>query len=111
MGAYSNTEEPGGRKSKKRGSTKNADRLQAFASGGSSGAADWGGCDATKIQAVVVGITERTGAVIFGLSRDQGAHSITLLLGSKKKTLWFNGGADLDDELDAVIATLDQMDS
>lgn len=92
-----------------RGSTRNADRLRAFAGGDGSGKANWGACDPTRIQAVLVGITAMGGAATFGLSRDLGAHSLTLLLDGNRKTLWFNGDADLDEELDGVAATLAVM--
>ncbi len=91
---------------KARGSTRNVDRLAAFSSGGGKGSADWGSCDAARLQAVVVKITSLGGAVTFGLSRDLGAHSATLLLDGNRTTLWFNGNADLDEELDGVAATL-----
>lgn len=93
-----------------RGSTKNDDRLAAFENLNGSGGAGWGDCSPDLIQAVVVGITQLGGAVIFGLSRDQGAHSVTLLLGPKKVPLWFNGDADLNDELTSVVDTLSQID-
>jgi len=89
-----------------RGSTRNTDRLGAFSSGSGKSLADWGGCDPARLQAVLVGITGLGGAVTFGLSRDLGAHSLTLLLDGNRTTLWFNGKADLDEELDAVIAKL-----
>lgn len=110
MGAYQNNQQAEKKGSKSRGTVKNSDRLQAFASGGEEGHADWATCDAALLQAVVTGITALGGAVTFGLSRDMGAHSLTLLLDSKRKTMWYNGGADLDDELQAVIGTLSQMD-
>ena len=92
-----------------RGSTNNSGRLSAFANARKSGSADWGGCDPARIQAVVVAITGMGGAATFGLSRDGGAYSLTLLLESERTTLWFNGGADLDAELEKVRATLDTM--
>ncbi len=95
--------------SKKRGSVNNAARLEAFANRGKTGGADWGDCDPEKIQAVVTGITSLGGAVTFGLSRDKGAHSLTLLLDDSRKTLWFNGDSELDEELDAVAVTLEQI--
>ncbi len=49
------------------------------------------------------------GAVTFGLSRDQGAHSLTLLLDGGRETLWFNGNADLEEALDEVLGVLDAM--
>ena len=100
-----NSKQVGGSK-KTRGSVRNTDRLAAFSSGKGEGGADWGTCDPTRLQAVVIGITALGGAVTFGLSRDMGAHSCTLLLDGNRTTLWFNGGADLDEELDGVAATL-----
>jgi hypothetical protein len=110
MGAMQNNGRTPTKTKKSRGSVRNLDRLQAFASGGKTGDADWGACDSTLIQAVVVGITSLGGAATFGLSRDLGAHSLTLLLDGSRQTLWFNGGADLDGELQAVIATIAQME-
>lgn len=110
MGAMQNNEKSGGKGKKTRGTVRNTDRLQAFASGGETGQADWGNCDPKRVQAVVVGITKVGGAVTFGLSRDLGAHSLTLLLDGSRQTLWFNGGADLDEELDQVVETLSQME-
>lgn len=97
-------------KKKTRGSTRNPDRLAAFATGSGSGAADWGACDPSRLQAVVVGITAMGGAITLGLSRDLGAHSLTLLLDGQRTTLWFNGNADLDAELEGVKATLDMVE-
>lgn len=104
----SRTAENGATK-KTRGSTRNVDRLSAFASGGGTGSADWGGCDSARLQTVVVGITSMGGAITLGLSRDLGAHSLTLLLDGNRKTLWFNGDADLDEELDGVAEVLQIM--
>ena len=94
------------RLSKARGSVKNTDRLAAFARGGQDGEADWGSCEAGKLLAVVVAITKLGGAITIGLSRDLGAHSLTLLLDGSRATLWFNGKADLDKELDQVAGVL-----
>lgn len=92
-----------------RGSVRNEDRLSIFADRSGGGEADWGNCDPKWMLAVVVKITLLGGAVTFGLSRDQGAHSLTLLLDQGRQTLWFNGGADLDNELEGVLAVLDAM--
>ncbi len=110
MGASGGSGGSGGTKSSTRGSARNADRLEAFSSGRGSGKADWGACDSARIQAVLVGITAMGGAVTFGLSRDLGAHSLTLMLDGQRTTMWFNGNADLDEELDGVKATLDTLD-
>lgn len=106
MGAMQNNGRSPGKTKSSRGSVKNSDRLQAFVSGGKTGHADWAACDAQRIHDVVVGITALGGAVTFGLSRDMGSHSVTLMLDGKRQTLWFNGGADLDEELQSVIDTL-----
>lgn len=109
MGVYQNNPPEKGSRKRSRGKTRNADRLAAFAEGKVAGSGDWGGCDSAKMQAVVVAITALGGAVTFGLSRDMGAHSVTLMLDDGRKTLWFNGDADLDVELEQVKATLDSM--
>ncbi len=93
----------------KRGSTNNKRRLDAFTKGKKHGSADWGACNASGLQAVVVAITSLGGAVTIGLSRDQGAHSLTLLLDGQRETLWFNGDADLDESLLEVLGTLEAM--
>lgn len=92
-----------------RGSTNNARRLEAFRDRKGAGGADWGGCDPKWLSAVVVAITGLGGAVTFALSRDQGAYGLTLLLDSERQTLWFNGDADLDAELEGVLAVLESL--
>ncbi len=109
MGAMQNNDQDSTKSKKVRGSVRNGDRLQAFIRGSKTGGGDWGGCDPKRIQAVLVGITTLGGAATFGLSRNGGAHSLTLLLDESRETLWFNGDADLDEELDAVIATLETL--
>ncbi len=109
MGAYQNNEQTGGAKKKARGAVKNRDRLDAFANRNGEGSADWGACDPKWLQTVLVGITSLGGAATFGLSRDQGAHSLTLMLDGTRRTLWFNGNSNLDDELAAVVATIEAM--
>lgn len=110
MGAHHNdgrgNQKTGG---SRRGSVKNAARLEAFAGRAGRGNAEWTSCDPERLQAVVGKITAMGGAVTIGLSRDQGAHFLTLLLDDEKQTLWFNGDADLNTELDAVDAILDNM--
>jgi len=95
---------------KGRGSVNNARRLEAFRGRHAGGSADWGGCDPARLQSVVVSITGLGGAVTIGLSRDKGAHSLTLLLDGGRETFWFNGGADLDAELDDVLGVLGGME-
>ena len=99
------------KKRSKRGSTDNASRLAAF--GGSSdrpaARADWGECSPEMLAAVVIRLTQLGGALTFGLSRDGGAYMLTLMLDGDRRTLWFNGDADLDAELNKVWQTLDGM--
>ncbi len=106
MGSMQNHGKQGSGKSKSRGTVRNPDRLEAFARSGPAGGADWGDCDPDRLQGVLVGITRLGGAVTFGLSRDKGAHSLTLMLDDNRQTLWFNGDANLNEELDAVLHTL-----
>ncbi len=109
MGLAKNQKHESRSKRSNRGSTNNAGRLDAFGRSSPSSGGDWGGCDPRRIQAVVMGITQLGGAVTFGLSRDMGAHSVTLMLDGDRQTLWFNGDAVLDDELAAVEAKLNAM--
>lgn len=93
----------------KRGSVRNDRRLEAISQRRGGASADWLGCMPERVQAVVHGITRLGGAVTFGTSRDGGAYSVTLLLDGDRETLWFNGDAVLDDELEAIVETLDAM--
>lgn len=114
MGAAKNDKHERGNKrtsnAGNRGSVRNADRLASFKSKRPENRGDWGGVLPERLQSVVVGITRLGGAVTFGLSRDGGAYSVTLMLDGERETLWFNGDADLDEELDQVKATLDAME-
>lgn len=110
MGAMQNNPKEKKTSGNRRGSVKNSDRLAAFAKGRSNGEADWGGCDPALIQTILVSITGFGGAATFGLSRDEGAHMLTLLLDDRRETLWFNGDVDLDEELRAVIEKLEQVE-
>lgn len=93
----------------KRGSVNNAGRLSAFKERSGNGDASWGDCDPKGLQAVICEITGMGGAITIGLSRDMGAHSLTLLLDGDRQTLWFNGDADLDDELLTIMGVLGTM--
>ena len=96
-------------KKNRRGSAKNTARLDAFKNGGGKGGASWETCNCDLLHAVVVGVSGLGGAVTFGLSRDRGAHFLTLLLDDSKATLWFNGDADLNEELEAVLVKVDDL--
>lgn len=109
MGLAKNQKHEARSKNSRRGSTNNKSRLEAFGRSSATTGGDWGACDPGRIQAVVMGITQLGGAVTFALSRDKGAHSLTLMLDDDRQTLWFNGDAVLDDELLAVIGKLEAM--
>lgn len=95
-----------GRK-KARGSVNNKNRLAAFAKATGSASAEWASADAELLLAVVDKITSLGGATTIGLSRDNGAYMMTLLLDGHRETLWFNGSSDLDQELRNVLGTLE----
>ena len=85
---------------------KEEGRLAAFVGSSETTGADWSSCDGELLKDVVVLITDLGGAVIIGMSRDKGAHSMTLMLGTVRKSLWFDGDADLDEKLGEVIGKL-----
>lgn len=101
------------KKSKGRGSVNNASRLAAF--GGTAeerkGGADWGGCDPRWIAAVVVAASAGGMEVSFSLSKDGGAHGLSLYdyQTGERVRLWFNGDANLDLELSAVFEKLNSQ--
>ncbi len=99
----------GSRKKGKRGSVRNDSRLQALSQRRTTNTVDWLSCHPDKMQDVVHKITALGGAVTFGTSRDGGSASLTLFLDDGKTTLWFNGDAELTDELAAVAETLSQL--
>jgi hypothetical protein len=96
-------------KRKRRGTVQNTARLDAFKEQRGATQASWGSCSPKGLQQVICAITEMGGAITIGLSRDLGAHSMTLLLDGGRETLWFNGDANLDDELLNVLGILDSM--
>lgn len=93
-------------KKTRRGSVNNTRRLDAFKERRGAGNAEWTSCDARLLLAVVDKITGMGGAVTFSLSRDQGAHGLTLLLDDARESLWFNADADLNAALREVIEVL-----
>ncbi len=85
-------------------------RLAAFRKSDTESTADWASCDPQWLQAVVAKISGIGGAVTIGLSRDMGSHMMTLLLDKEKEVLWFNGDADLTDEMKKIMGELDQLE-
>lgn len=109
MGVAKNQKIEDNKRSSGRGSVNNKNRLEAFAKSSKSSGADWGTCDPRKLLGVVEAITRLGGAITIGLSRDMGAHSLTLLLDGSRETLWFNADADLDQEMQDVIGKLESL--
>lgn len=99
-----------GKRRKARGSTNNGARLDHFTNRRKAGFATWETCDPGRLHSVVDKITSMGGAVTIGLSRDKGAHFVTLLLDDEKATMWYNGDANLDDALDDIAAGLKSLD-
>ena len=93
----------------KRGSTDNAARLKGLFANEQGRKADWGSADPRAVAGIVVAVTRRSGAASFGTSRDGGAYSLTLFLDGERETLWFNGNADIDAELEQVFYLLDAL--
>lgn len=95
---------------RKRGSVNNSNRLAGLQpSPEIGGQADWGNARAEWIAAVVVAATLRGMIVSFKLSRDGGAHGLELYESGDKVALWFNGDADLDQELEKVFEYLEGL--
>lgn len=93
-----------------RGSTNNVRRLRGLrAPGPANGGSLWSECTPDYLAAVVVSVTGLGGAVTFGLSRDGGASSVTILLEDERETLWFNGDAELEVELQKVLTFLETL--
>lgn len=95
------------RRKKGRGSVNNKSRLAAFAKATRSTGAEWAVADCGLLHAVIDKITSLGGAITIGLSRDNGAYMLTLLLDGERETLWFNGSADVDSELRNVLGMLE----
>lgn len=87
---------------KRRGSVDNEGRLRNLFRSQHGGQADWANASPQMVLALICLVTARGGALSFGTSRDGGAYSLTIMMGGERETLWFNGGADLDAELENV---------
>ncbi len=110
MGAnQNNLKMPGGGTSK-RGTTRNLDRLKALTGQSSAHDPTWRNANPQLVHAVVVAITDIGGAIMFGHSTDRGSYSMSFYLNKDKTTLWFNGDAELDEELQVVIDELNKVE-
>jgi len=107
---YERAQETKRKNGAKRGSVNNKSRLAALQpEEGAKGAADWGSADPRALAAVVAAATLRGMIISFKLSRDGGAHGLDLYDDGEKASLWFNGGADLDIELEKVLIFLESV--
>jgi hypothetical protein len=88
-----------------RGSVNNGKRLASLlarTAAGGIGKADWGNARPEWVLAVICAVGKMGGLTSFGYSRDGNAYNLTILLDGERETLWFNGDADLDEELRRV---------
>lgn len=98
------------KKGKSRGGTAAASRLAGLGKQSqATGSADWSAAESGMLARIIVEVTCRGGLVSFGMSRDQGAHMITILMDNDKRTLWISGSDDLDLELEKIVALLEIM--
>ncbi len=106
MGLHSNVKNETSDNRRAKASKKRGSRLDDFNPPSHTGGADWSSCDPALLRDMVVLITDLGGAVTIGMSRDQGAHSITLMLDDVRKSIWIAGDADLDETLRDIIGKL-----
>lgn len=91
-------------KQKKRGATNVARSLEGLGqSKGMSGGADYAEADFACVAGIIIETTRRGGAVSFGLSRDKGAYNVTVFMDGDRRTVWINGDADLNAELEKIL--------
>lgn len=67
------------------------------------GVADWSNASPTLLAALVCAVAVEGGAVRFGYTRDGGAYSIGLYLGSDSKTYYCNDAEGIDEQLTELI--------
>jgi|SRR5436190_5152492 len=65
----------------------------------SNGVADWANADATLLLSLVCAVGMEGGAVRFGYTRDGGAFSIGLYLGTDSKTYYCNDAEGINEQL------------
>lgn len=92
-----------------RGAVDNEKRLERLKNRTAGTEVGWGNASPEWLMAIVVLVSSSGGAVRFGLSRDKGSYSLGLYLGAENQTIWFNGDADLNDELGALYAKLQDI--
>ncbi len=91
------------RKGKSRGKSDVPGKLDGLGgTGGRVGSADWGAADSKWIHGVIVAVTKHGGLVSFGMSRDQGAYNLTILLDGDRRVIWVSSSEDIDLKLEQV---------
>jgi hypothetical protein len=97
-------EEMRSKKGKKRGATNVARSLDGLGQAkGTSGGADYAEADFSFVAGIIIETTRRGGAVSLGLSRDKGAYNVTIFMDGDRRTVWINGDADLNAELEKIL--------
>lgn len=92
------------KKKSKRGPTNVARSLDGLGQAkGTSGGADYAEADFSFVAGIIIETTRRGGAVSLGLSRDKGAYNVTIFMDGDRRTVWINGDADLNAELEKIL--------
>lgn len=73
-------------------------------------AAHWDEVHPDHIAAVVVAVTKSGGAIMFGRSRKGDVLSITLFIGTDRRTLWFGPETEPEDELEKIVAIFSSIE-
>ena len=89
------------RESTKRINAANKKALPKITHGG-GGVADWAGADPNKVLRLVCALGVEGGAVRLGYTRDGGAYSVGVYLGSDSKTYYCNEKDGIDELLEEL---------
>ena len=92
------------KKKSRRGATNVGRSLEGLGQAkGQTGGADYAEADFALVAGIIIETTRRGGAVSFGLSRDKGAYNVTVFLDGDRRTIWINGGDDINRELEKIL--------
>lgn len=72
-------------------------------SGKGGGVADWANADPALVLSLVCSVAVESGAVRYGYTRDGGAYSIGIYLGSDSKTYYCNEKEGINEKLKELI--------
>lgn len=93
-----------------RGKTNVPSRLSGLGQGAQiAGEATWTAAHERWVLSVIVEVTKRGGMASFGLSRDQGAFNVTILLDNDRRTVWISGSEDVDARLEEIVHFLGSL--